>query len=61
MVGYKNRFAYFAFLKEENIKDSQEAEDNVFFRGMVKFDLLEEKEVGRIEFGPTHTAGEVFF
>ena len=29
--------------------------------GFLKYDLQEEKVVKRISFGPTHTAGEVFF
>jgi len=33
----------------------------LYFQGFVKYDHQEEKVIKKIDFGPTKTAGEVFF
>ena len=43
------------------VPDSQKGKENMQLIGFFKFDLEKEELVKRISFGPTHTAGEVYF
>jgi carotenoid cleavage dioxygenase-like enzyme len=59
-VGQKNRYAYMSFLSKR-IPSDQTGKDNLYFAGVVKYDLKEERVLNKIYFGVTSSSGEVFF
>jgi carotenoid cleavage dioxygenase-like enzyme len=60
LIGYKNKFAYIALFRSK-LPETKVGQDNVFFEGVIKFDLEKEQIIGRIDFGETKSAGEIFF
>ena len=57
---YKNRYAYLAFADPEAAK-LEVNDDDLFLQGFIKYDLIEEKVVAKVHFGPTKSGGEVFY
>lgn len=60
LIGYKNQFAYIALFRKQ-LPDEKVGQENVFFEGVLKYDLFKEDIVGRINFGETKSAGEIFY
>ena len=60
LIGRKTKYTYMAVFTKE-IPTTQAGKDSAFFEGFVKYDLEKEQVVGRINFGETKVAGEVFF
>lgn len=60
LLGRKTRYGYASIFKS-SVPDSQVGKDNAFFEAVVKYDFEQEKIVGRVDFGETKSAGEVFF
>jgi len=48
-------------LFSSKLPETKAGQENVFFEGCIKYDLQEEKILGRIDFGETKTSGEVFY
>jgi len=60
VVGIKHRYAYLVKMLKE-VPKSKQGSDNCYFDGFIKYDLEQERIVKEVNFGPTHTAGEVIF
>jgi carotenoid cleavage dioxygenase-like enzyme len=45
----------------KNLPKDKVGQENLYFAGFAKYDLEEEKIIKKLDFGPTRTAGEVFF
>ena len=60
-VGYKCRYVYMLIEDESKYTNEQGSKENKFGTGFLKYDLQEEKIVKIVDFGPTHSGGEVFF
>jgi carotenoid cleavage dioxygenase-like enzyme len=50
LIGYKNKYAYIAIFQNE-LPESQKGKDNVYFEGVLKYDLEKEEIVNKIKFG----------
>jgi carotenoid cleavage dioxygenase len=59
-IGKKNRYAWIGYLFQTMPADKV-GQENLYFQGFVKYDMVEEKIVKKMDFGPTKTSGEVFF
>lgn len=59
-MGYKCRYAWLSYFWN-NSPAEKDGKDNIYFEGFAKFDFQEEKFVKKIKFGPSHSAGEVFY
>jgi carotenoid cleavage dioxygenase-like enzyme len=60
-VGRQNRYVYLAAIQETDAAAPQICKDNGFYNSVLKFDILDEKPVGLIEFGENLSGGEVFY
>jgi carotenoid cleavage dioxygenase-like enzyme len=61
-VGHKSRYCYMTCReKSDKIPETQEERDNFSHTGFIKYDVQEEKVVGKVSFGETHTGDEVFY
>lgn len=60
LMGYKNRYTWVSIFKSKRPQTLIGIE-NAYFEAVIKYDLLEEKVVGRIDFGETCSAGEIFY
>lgn len=60
LIGHKQRYTYLAIFKAK-LPENQVGRDNVYFDGVLKYDLFDEKIVGRINFKDSESAGEVFY
>lgn len=60
-MGRQNRYVYLAAIQETDAAAPQICKDNGFYNSVLKFDILDEKPVGLIEFGENLSGGEVFY
>ena len=60
LIGVKQRYTYLAVFAT-TVPESKAGQDNVFFEACVKYDLQKEEVAGRIQFGETKSAGEIFY
>ena len=59
-VGSKNKYCYMAYMADK-VGEGPGANENVFLKGFIKYDLENEEIISKIDFGATHTGQEVYF
>jgi len=59
-MGYKTRYTFIGNF-ETKVPDTLIAKQQCYFRGIMKYDLQEEKVLGKIDLGDKISCGEVFF
>lgn len=61
VVSRKNKYSYVAYRDHSFTPKSKEDNENMFFKGFVKFDLQQKQIAGKIYYGDSCWGGEVMF
>ena len=60
--GHKCRHLYLAWQpKQESLPTDPQHYDNLFFNGLLKFDMQQDKIVKKLSLGDTQTLGEIYY